>query len=101
MSAMSAVPIDQQPHSGGSKPGGEQRQRKAAHGERHRPAALRRDQRDGQHRRIEDRAPGKDLRDAEHQDGAPGTGEDIAKVGHFGTLRVKGVEPSTLAPGSI
>ena len=33
---------------------------------------------------IEDRAPGQDLRDAEHQDGAPGAGDKITESGHHG-----------------
>ena len=90
---MSAVAVDQQPDPRRREPGGEQRERKAAHGEGHRPAALGRDQRHGQDRRIEDRAPGKDLRDAEHQDGAPGTGDDFTKRGHDGTRRAKGIRP--------
>ena len=65
---VSTVPIDQEPHLRRSEPGGEQRERKAAHGEGHRPAALGCDQRHGQHRRIENRAPGKDLGDPEHQE---------------------------------
>ena len=52
---------------------GQQAERESAHGERQRPAALGRDQRHDQHRRIEDRAPGDDLRDAEHGHGAPRT----------------------------
>ena len=80
--AMSTEAVDQEPDARRSEPRREQRERKAAHREGHRPAALGCDQRHRQDRRIEDRTPGEDLRDAEHQDGAPGAGNDIAKVGH-------------------
>ena len=78
---MAAVAIDQPARRAGeTSPAVSSAEREAAHGEGHRPAALGRDQRHGQHRRIEDRAPGEDLGDAEHQDGAPGAGEDIAEL---------------------
>jgi len=74
---------------------GEQRERKAAHGKAHRPAALVRDQRHGQDRRIEERAPGQNLGDAEHEHGAPGAGDHIAQSGHGGTRRAITLKPST------
>ena len=80
--AMAAVAVDQAPDPRRDQSRGQQRQRKSAHREGERQAALGRDQRHRQHRRIEDRAPGQDLRDAEHQDGAPGPGDDSAKRGH-------------------
>src|SRR5262249_54189012 len=60
----------------------EQAEREAAHGERDRPAAIGGDQRHGQHRRIEDRAPGEDLRDAEHRHRAPRADEEVTHTRH-------------------
>src|SRR5262249_32002399 len=45
--------------------------RKSAHGERDGPSAIGCDQRNDQDRRVEDRAPGQNLRDAEHRHSAP------------------------------
>ncbi len=79
---MSTVAVDQQAHAWRHEAGREQREREAAHGKAHRPAALVRDQRHGQDRRIEDCAPGQNLGDAEHEHGAPGAGDHIAQSGH-------------------
>ena len=69
---VAAVAVDRAADERRDQAGDQQAEREAAHGERQRPAALGRDQRHGQHRRIEDRAPGDDLRDAEHRHRAPG-----------------------------
>jgi hypothetical protein len=64
------------------EPGDQQAERKTAHGQGRRPAAVGRDQRNGEDRRIVDRTPGENLRELEHQDGAPGTGHKILESGH-------------------
>ena len=84
--AMPAMAVDQQADARGDEPGSEQREREPSHGKCHRPAVLGRDQRHGQHGWIEDRAPGDDLGYSEHQNGAPGAGNDIAEGGHDGTV---------------
>jgi hypothetical protein len=99
--AMATVAIDQQANPRRDHPGGEQGEREAAHGKCHGPAALGRNERDCQHRWIEDRAPGENLRDAEHQDGAPGTGDDIAKRGHDERRREWDWSLARLTPASI
>ncbi len=59
--------------------GDQEPRREAAHGKGERPAALLGDQRQDQNRRVEDRAPGDDLRDAEHRHGAPRPGDEVAE----------------------
>src|SRR5215475_5300565 len=56
--------------------------RKCAHGERDGPSAIGCDQRNDQHRRVEDRAPGQNLRDAEHRHSAPGAVDKITRGNH-------------------
>ena len=73
-----AMPIDQASDRRRNQPGDQQSQRKPSHGEARRPAVIRRDQRHGQHSRIEQRAPGQNLSDSEHQNGTPGTVQDVA-----------------------
>jgi hypothetical protein len=86
---VSAVPVDQPTDAGRHETRREQREREPAHGKAHRPAARIGDQRHGQDRRIKDRAPGKNLGDAEHENGAPGAGDQIAQGGHDGAQRAK------------
>src|SRR5262249_56523922 len=76
---------DSLPRGGRAQPRREQRERKAAHGKGHRPAAFVRNQRHGQDRRIEDRAPSQNLGDAEHKDGAPRAGDGIGQRRHGGS----------------
>ena len=64
---MAAVAVDRAADERRDQARDQQAEREAAHGEGQRPAGLGRDQRHGQHRRIEDRAPGDDLRDAQHR----------------------------------
>ena len=92
---MAAIAIDHAADGGRDDAADQQRQRDAGHGERQRPAALRCDQRDREHRRIEQRPPGDDLGHAEHEDGAPGTRDDGVKARHAGTVARKERNPST------
>src|ERR1700730_7330097 len=80
--AMTAVPINEKPDARRYESRCEQREREPTHGKGRRPSALGRDQRDSEHRRIEDRSPGEDLRCAEHEHGAPGPGDYIVKREH-------------------
>ena len=79
---MPAEAIDRAPDVRRDQAGDQQPDREAAHGEGDRPAALGRDQRHDQHRRVEDRAPGQNLGDAEHRHGAPGAVDEVAASGH-------------------
>ena len=80
--AMPAVAIDQRADGRRDKSRREQACGKSAHRKGERKSALLRDQRKDQHRRVEDRAPGKDLRDAEHRNGTPGTDNEFTKGWH-------------------
>ena len=79
---MAAAAVDCRADEGRGEPGDKQPEREAAHTEGDRPAVLGRDQRHGQHRRVEDRSPGCDLRDAQHRHRAPGTVNDLADTRH-------------------
>jgi hypothetical protein len=91
---MSAVAVDQATDARRNETRCKQRQRKAAHGKAHRPAALTSNQWHGQNRRIEDRTPGQNLGNAEHEDGAPGAGDHVTHDRHEGH---GGREKATLA----
>jgi hypothetical protein len=80
---VAAVTIDQSAGGRRAKSRHQQSERKAAHGERERPAALGRDQRHHQHRWIKQRGPCQDLRDTENDDRAPGAENEIAKFWHW------------------
>jgi hypothetical protein len=91
--AVAAVAVDQPSRARRNEPRREQRERETAHRKGDRKAAVGRDQRHRQYRRIEDRAPGKNLSDAENQHGAPGAEEDIVQVGHDGECEATGRRP--------
>ena len=80
---VAAEPIDQRTDIAGNKSATEQADGKAGHGEGLRPAPIGRNQGDSQHRRVEQRAPGENLRDPEHGDGAPGTNDEVERAGHI------------------
>ena len=98
---VATVSVDQPSGARRNEPRREQREREAAHRKGDRKVAVGRDQRHRQHRRIEDRAPGENLSDAENQHGASGAEEDIAQIGHDGECETTGDDPSTasLRPG--
>jgi hypothetical protein len=81
---MPAMPVDQAADRRCAEAGDQEREREAAHRERERETPFRRDQRHQQHRRIEQRPPRQNLRDAEDDDGAPGTENEIVEFGHCG-----------------
>src|SRR5271166_38695 len=90
-----ANPPGEKPDARRYQAGHEQREREPAHGKGHRPSTLGCDQGDGEHGRIEERSPGEDLRDPEHEHGAPGPGDQIAKRKH--DREMEGRCPATLA----
>jgi hypothetical protein len=106
---MTAMTVDQATDQWRHETRHEQREREAAHHEGYRPAAVRSDQRQGQDRRIEDRAPGQDLRDAEHRHGTPGAEDEVADGRHGIDARPRDVpkrsaQPSTtqsIPPGDL
>ena len=75
---MAAMAIDQSSDGWRHEPCGEETDRKSGHRKGEGKSAFRCDQRQHQHRRIEDRAPRQDLRDAEHRNRAPGAEEEFA-----------------------
>ncbi len=80
--AMPAVAIDQGADGRRDKSRREQACGKSTHRKGQRKSALLRDQWKDQHRRVEDRAPGEDLRDAEDRNGTPGTDNKFAQRRH-------------------
>ena len=87
--AMAAITVDEAADGRRDEPGREQPGRDAAHREGEGKPALGRNQRHGQHGRIEHRAPRQDLRDAEHRDGAPRAKNEFAESGHSGAVILK------------
>ena len=79
---MAAMAVDQSADRRRAEPGDQQGERETAHRKKQRPAALGRDQRHHQDRRIKQRAPGENLRHAENGDGAPGTENEFAEFWH-------------------
>ena len=75
ITTMAAVAVDRTTDCRCAQPADEQADRKSGHGEAQRPAALGRDQRQRQDRRIPQRSPRQNLRDAEHEHRAPGAGK--------------------------
>jgi len=75
---MATMAVDPAADHRRDQPGRQEPDRQPAHREGERPAALGRDQRHGQHRRIEQCAPGENLRHAEQRHGAPGTEQNVA-----------------------
>jgi hypothetical protein len=98
---MTTVAIDQGADRRGDEPGDEQARGKSAHRKGQRESALLRDQRNGQHRRIEDRSPGEDLRDAEDRDGTPGPGNEFAERRHCYPIRLAQAETCLLSRSEI
>jgi len=80
--AMAAISIYEHPDTRREQPCGEQRERESSHCERDRPTPLARNQRNGEHRWIEQCSPGEDLRHPEDEHGPPGSGDDITGSGH-------------------
>ena len=68
----------ERPTKGDTRPATSRPTEKAAHGKGDRPAAFGGDQRQDQHRGVEDRAPGQNLGDAEHRHGAPRPDDEVA-----------------------
>ena len=79
---MTAEAIDQMPDVRRDEPGDQKPHRKSAHGEGDGPSAIGGDQRNDQDRRVEDRAPGQDLRDAEHRHPAPRAVDKVTRRNH-------------------
>src|SRR5215218_2678832 len=79
---MAAVAVDRSPNERRHQAPDQQADRESAHRESEGPAALRRNQWNCQHRRIEDRAPGKYLRDAQYRNCAPGTEPEVTRARH-------------------
>jgi hypothetical protein len=79
---MTAEAIDRMTDVRRDEPGDQKPHGKSAHGERDGPSAIGRNQRNDQNRRVEDRAPGQNLRDAEHRHSAPRTVDKVTRRNH-------------------
>src|SRR5262249_31008837 len=74
--------------------------RKSAHGERDGPSAIGCDQRNDQDRRVEDRAPGQNLRDAEHRHSAPRAVDKVTRRNHGAAVAHDVADTLSMGPTS-